>query len=62
MNDDYDYPDRQPAANDPDSMMVRSGTDTSGIRMNPRYLFIDPTSSFGRVFYSDLLMEQQEQM
>ncbi len=30
-------------------------------RMNPRYLFIDSDSDFGRVFYHDLLMEQQEQ-
>ena len=31
-------------------------------RMNPRYLFIDPDSDFGRNFYQDLLMEMQEQM
>ena len=30
-------------------------------RLNPRYLFIDPDSDFGREFYADLLMEQQEQ-
>ena len=31
-------------------------------RLNPRYLFIDPSSEFGRSFYQDLLMEMQEQM
>ena len=31
------------------------------IRLNPRYLFIDQNSDFGRDFYHDLLMEQQEQ-
>lgn len=31
------------------------------VRMNPRYLLIDPESAFGREFYADLLMEQQEQ-
>lgn len=30
-------------------------------RLNPRYLFIDPDSDFGKDFYHDLLMEQQEQ-
>jgi len=30
------------------------------VRMNPRYLLIDPESA-GREFYADLLMEQQEQ-
>ena len=31
-------------------------------QLNPRYLFIDPNSDFGRNFYQDLLMEMQEQM
>ena len=62
MNDDSKYPDWQSIADDPDPMVVRSGADASAIRINPRYLFIDPTSSFGKTFYSDLLMEQQEQM
>ena len=30
--------------------------------LNPRYLFINPASDFGREFYQDLLMEMQEQM
>ena len=32
------------------------------IRMNPRLVFGDPDRYFGRDFYQDLLMEQQEAM
>ena len=31
-------------------------------RQNPRLVYTDPDKFFGRDFFSDLLMEQQEQM
>ena len=42
----------------PDQLMPVAGKK----QMNPRYLFINPASEFGREFYQDLLMEMQEQM
>ena len=47
---------------DPGTANERSETETKAARLNPRYLFIDPSSDFGRSFYQDLLMEMQEQM
>ena len=61
MTEDSFYPGRVDDSGD-QLPIDRSGTEIRPARLNPRYLFIDPSSDFGRSFYKDLLMEQQEQM
>ena len=39
---------------------LEQGTGKQYIRMNPRLVWNDPDDFFGKSFFNDLLMEQQE--
>ena len=61
MIDGHVIPHRSENTNTPAVGSDKSGKDTWSARLNPRLVFTDPDAFFGREFYQDLLMEQQEQ-